>query len=153
MWRWGIRAAALIAGGGALTIGFGANQRIADSRLIPMLVGVVAIATAAFAGSMAGHHSYVLLVFSGLAAAIYGVLTIRNTGMAWVGQQAAVSLFVSSAFPSDLRGSAVRAGLMAAGGMVQLLATSAGLAAAAGPGQGPAGGFSAGLRDAASLAV
>ena len=118
---------ALIAGGGALTIGFGANQRIGDSRLIPMLVGVVAIASAAFAGTMAGHHSYVLLLFSGVAAAIYGVLTIRNTGMAWVGQQAAVSLLVSSAFPSDLRGSAIRAGLMATGGMVQVLATSAGL--------------------------
>lgn len=118
---------ALIAGGGALTIGFGANQRIADSRLIPMLVGVFAISTAALAGTIAGHHGYSLLAFSAVAAAIYGVLTVRNTGMAWVGQQAAVALFVASAFPSGVRGSLVRAGLMAAGGLVQVVFTSAGL--------------------------
>jgi len=36
----------LIAGGGAFTIGFGANQRIADSRLIPMIAAVIGCSTA-----------------------------------------------------------------------------------------------------------
>ena len=118
---------ALIAGGGALTIGFGANQRIADSRLIPMLVGVFAISTATLAGTVAGNRGYLLLLFSGLAAAIYGVLTMRNTGIAWVGQQAAVALFVASAFPGTRNDWMVRGGLMAAGGLVQVVFTSVGL--------------------------
>ena len=48
----------LIAGGGAFTIGFGANQRIADSRLIPMLVAVFGCSTATLAGTIAGHKDY-----------------------------------------------------------------------------------------------
>ncbi len=118
---------ALIASGGALTIGFGANQRIADSRVQPMIFAVLATATAAFAGTVAGHSGYTLLLFSAISAAIYGVLTVRNSGFAWVGQQASVALFVASAFPSGLRGSFTRAGLIALGGIVQILFTSAGL--------------------------
>ena len=45
----------LIAAGGAFTIGFGANQRIADSRLIPMIVAVFGCSTATLAGTVAGH--------------------------------------------------------------------------------------------------
>ena len=118
---------ALIAGGGALTIGFGANQRIADSRVRPMLLAVFAMATAAFAGTVVGHRGFTLVFFSAISAAIYGVLTVRNSGIAWVGQQASVALFVASAFPSNLHGSFTRAGLIALGGMVQILFTSAGL--------------------------
>ena len=118
---------ALIASGGALTIGFGANQRIADSRVRPMIFGVFATATAAFAGTIAGHRGFTLVLFSAISAAIYGVLTVRNSGVAWVGQQASVALFVASAFPSNLRGSFTRAGLIALGGVIQVLFTSAGL--------------------------
>lgn len=118
---------ALISGGGALTIGFGANQRIADSRLWPMIFGVFATATAAFAGTVVGHRGFTLVLFSAISAAIYGVLTVRNSGIAWVGQQASVALFVASAFPSNLHGSFERAGLIALGGVVQILFTTAGL--------------------------
>ena len=117
----------LIAGAGAFTIGFGANQRIGDSRIVPMLLGTFAMAAATLAGSVAGHRGYALLIASGLAGAIYGVLTIRNAGLAWVGQQACVALFVSSAFQSGPRAALTRAGLTVAGGMVQLLFMSAAL--------------------------
>jgi hypothetical protein len=62
-----------------------------------------------------------------VAAAIYGVLTIRNAGLAWVGQQAAITLFVASAFPMGTRGALTRTGLIAAGGMIQTVLTTAGL--------------------------
>lgn len=119
--------AALVAGGGALTIGFGPNQRICDSRLIPMLFGLFAISTATFAGTVVGHKGYQIVLASVVSAAIYGVLTIRNAGLAWVGQQASVALFVASAFPSGLRGGLARAGLILAGGLVQTVVTSLGL--------------------------
>lgn len=115
---------ALIAGGGALTIGFGANQRISDSRLLPMLLAILAMATATLAGTLAGHAGTALLIASGVSAAIYGLLTVRHAGLAWVGQQAAISLFVASAFPSGPRPALVRAGLIALGGVIQVLITS-----------------------------
>ncbi len=117
----------LIAGGGALTIGFGANQRIADSRLLPMIAAVFATSTATPAGTLAGHRSYALLLAAAVSAFIYGVLTSRNTGLSWVGQQASVALLVASAFPTGPRLAFTRAGLIAAGGVLQILITSAGL--------------------------
>lgn len=117
----------LIAGGGAFTIGFGANQRIADSRLIPMIVAVFACSTATLAGTIAGHRDFWLVFCAAGSALIYGVLTTRNAGWAWVGQQASVALLIASAFPTPLRPALVRAGLIAAGGTVQVLFTSAGL--------------------------
>ena len=118
---------ALVAAGGALTIGFGANQRIADSRLLPMILAIAAMASATLAGSIAGHKGYILILASAVSAAIYGMLTMRNAGLAWVGQQASIALFVSSAFHADLKLSTVRAGLIVLGGTVQLLITSLGL--------------------------
>jgi len=118
---------ALIAGGGAFTIGFGANQRIADSRLVPMLAAIFACASATLAGTLVGHHGYALVLAASGSAFIYGVLTAQNTGLAWVGQQASVALFVASAFPSSPRPAFIRAGLILAGGALQLLVTSIGL--------------------------
>jgi len=117
----------LIAGGGAFTIGFGANQRIADSRLIPMIVAVFGCSTATLAGTIAGHKDFWLIIAASGSALIYGVLTTRNAGLSWVGQQASVALLVASAFPTAAKPALIRAGLVAAGGIVQLVITSAGL--------------------------
>lgn len=119
--------AGLIAGGGALTIGFGANQRIADSRLMPMIAAVFSTSTAALAGTLAGHRGYALVLAAAASAFLYGLLTARHTGLSWVGQQASVALLVASAFPTGPRQAFIRAGLIAAGGVVQILITSAGL--------------------------
>lgn len=118
---------ALVAGGGALTVGFGANQRISDSRLLPMLFAVFAMASATLAGTLVGHRGFTLLVAAGISSAIYGILTIRHAGLAWVGQQASVALFVASAFPVGPRAALVRAGLIVLGGSVQILITTLGL--------------------------
>ncbi len=117
----------LISGGGAFTIGFGANQRIADSRLRPMLFAIFAMASATLIGTVVGHIGITLVVASAASAAIYGLLTIRDAGLAWVGQQASVALFVASAYPSAPRPALIRAGLILLGGSVQLLFTSLGL--------------------------
>jgi hypothetical protein len=118
---------ALLAAGGAFTVGFGANQRISDSRLLPIVLAIFAMSTATLAGTLVGHRGYALILASAVAAAIYGVLTIRHSGLAWVGQQAAVTLFVSSAFPLGPHAAFLRAGLTALGGVVQLLITAFGL--------------------------
>lgn len=119
--------AGLIAGGGAFTIGFGANQRIADSRLWPMITAIVCMAVATLLGTLAGHRGYALIVTAGLFSAMYGVLTSRHAGLAWVGQQASVALFVASGYPTGPRPALIRAGLIVAGGVLQILVTSTGL--------------------------
>ena len=117
----------LLAGGGAFTIGFGANQRIADSRLIPMIAAVFATSIATLFGTLAGHHSYWLVIAAGVSAAICGFLTVRDTGLSWVGQQASIAMLVASAYPTGPKSAFIRAGLIAAGGVVQVLFTTAGL--------------------------
>lgn len=117
----------LIAGGGAFTIGFGANQRIADSRVVPMIAAVIACSAATLVGTLAGHKTLWPVLAAGVSAFIYGLLTTRNKGLSWVGQQASVALVVASAFPTSLKPALVRAGLIAAGGVVQLVITTAGL--------------------------
>ena len=115
---------ALIAGGGALTVGFGVNQCIADSRILPMLAAIIAISSATFAGTVVGHKGYELVVAASISAAIYGILTVRHAGLAWVGQQASIALFVASAFPQDLFHGLQRAGIIALGGIVQMILTT-----------------------------
>ena len=117
-------SAGLIAGGGAMTIGFGVNQRIADSRVAPMLFGTLAIGISTLVGMTVGHNGYSLLIAAAVWSFLYGLLTARAAGIAWVGQQAAITLFVTSAFPAGPRGALDRALLMLAGGTLQVLVTS-----------------------------
>jgi hypothetical protein len=119
--------AALIAGGGAFTVGFGANQRISDSRVLPMLLATVWMALATLTGTMVGHRGFALLAASAVAALVYGFLTIRTAGLAWVGQQAAVALFVASAFPESPKPALERAALIVAGGLIQTVMTTTAL--------------------------
>jgi hypothetical protein len=119
--------AGLIAGGGAFTVGFGPNQRINDSRLTPMISAVLGVTAATLVGTLAGHHNYTLVVAAAICAYIYGELTARHTGLAWVAQQSSIALLVASAFPTGPGPALERAGLLAAGGVLQLVITTAGL--------------------------
>jgi uncharacterized membrane protein YccC len=54
----------------------------------------------------------------------YGMLTIREGGYAWVGQQCVVMLIVGSAFPASAKPAAERSLLVLAGGALQVLSSS-----------------------------
>jgi hypothetical protein len=88
---------------------------------------VFGCSTATLAGTVAGHKDIWLIIAASGSAFIYGVLTTRNAGLSWVGQQASVALLIASAFPTGPKPALIRAGLIAAGGAVQVLFTSAGL--------------------------
>ncbi len=117
-------SAGLIAGSGAFTVGFGVNQRIADSRLWPMIAATLAMFASTVAGMLAGHTGVTLLVAAALWSFAYGLLTGRAAGLGWVGQQAAVMMLVTSAFPADLRHALLRGLLILLGGATQVLITS-----------------------------
>jgi hypothetical protein len=116
--------AALIATGGAFTVGFGAKQNIDDSRLLPMILSTLGIGVATFTGMVAGHTNFILVLFASLEGFVYGMLSLRQPGVSWVGQQTLVFLLVSSAFPFSPRAAAIRSALVMAGGALQILTSS-----------------------------
>ena len=117
-------AAGLIAGGGAMTVGFGVNQRIAESRIWPMIAATLVMAFSTFIGMTAGHHGTTLLIVSTLWALNYGLLTALAPGISWVGQQAAVFLFIASAFPATPHAALLRSSLILLGGAIQIVICS-----------------------------
>lgn len=116
----GHEKAGLIVGAGAMQIGFGLNQRIADSRLSPMIWATLAMGLSAFVGVVVGHRGYALVVAAAVWAFAYGILTARAAGVAWVGQQAAVVLLVTSAFPASAEEAVNRGLLTMLGGALQV---------------------------------
>jgi hypothetical protein len=116
--------AALIATGGAFSVGFGAKQEIDESHLLPMLLVTLGIGTGTFVGMVAGHTNFILVLIAGCAGFIYGMLSLRQAGVSWVGQQSTVFLLVASAFPFSPRAAAIRSLLVMAGGALQIIISS-----------------------------
>jgi hypothetical protein len=113
--------AALIAAGGAATTGYGIKQRIEGTSLLPMLFVSFGMAAATFVGMVAGHSTLWLVPIAASAAFVYGLLTSAQPGWGWVAQQCVVTLLVASAFPFSPKAAAVRASLIFAGSVLQLL--------------------------------
>jgi Fusaric acid resistance protein-like len=116
--------AALIVAGGAFTIGFGAKQHIDESRFLPMILGSLGIGLATFIGMVAGHTNFLLVFIAAGAAFVYGMLSLRQAGISWVGQQSIVFLLVASAYPFSPRAAAIRSALVMAGGALQIISSS-----------------------------
>lgn len=114
----------LLVGAGAMQIGFGMNQRIADSRLWPMIGATFAMTLSTFVGMAVGHTGYGVVLAATIWSFCYGVMTFEAAGIAWVGQQAAVTLLVTSAFPATIENAAQRAVLTFGGGFLQIGLTS-----------------------------
>src|SRR5580698_916691 len=55
-------AAGMIAGGGAMTVGFGAKQNIDNSLLLPMIFAALGISFSTFLGMVVGHTNFALVV-------------------------------------------------------------------------------------------
>jgi hypothetical protein len=117
-------AAGMIAGGGAMTVGFGAKQSIDDSRLLPMLFVSIGMTFAAFLGVVIGYTNYLLVPMAALWGFGYGMLTTREEGYSWVGQQCVITFLVASAFPASIGPACDRALLILAGGGVQVISSA-----------------------------
>jgi hypothetical protein len=114
----------MIAAGGAMSVGFGAKETINDSRLLPMLFVSLGMALAAFLGVIIGHTNFFLVAMAALWGFGYGMLTTRETGYSWVGQQCVVTFLVASAFPAPVKAAGDRALLILAGGAIQILSSA-----------------------------
>ena len=114
----------MIAAGGAMTAGFGAKQSIDDSRLLPMVFVSLGMAFAAFLGVVVGHTNLLLVPIAALWGFGYGMLTRREAGYSWVGQQCVITFLVASAFPASVEDALDRALLILAGGALQVLSAA-----------------------------
>ncbi len=114
----------MIAAGGAMTAGFGAKQSIDDSRLLPMVFVSLGMAFAAFLGVVIGHTNLLLVPIAALWGFGYGMLTRREAGYRWVGQQCVIIFLVASAFPASVEDALGRALLILAGGALQVLSAA-----------------------------
>src|SRR5215470_6044602 len=117
-------AAGMIAAGGAMTVGFGAKQSIDDSRLLPMLFASIGMTFAAFLGVVIGYTNYILVPMAALWGFGYGMLTTREEGYSWVGQQCVITFLVASAFPASVGPACDRALLILAGGTIQVISSA-----------------------------
>ncbi len=116
--------AGLIAAGGAFTVGFGAKQHIDDSQFLPMILVTLGTGAATFLGMVAGHTNVSLVLIAAGAGFVYGMLSLRQAGVSWVGQQFIVFLLVASGFPFSPRAAALRSSLVMAGGALQIISSS-----------------------------
>lgn len=105
-------------------MGFGAKQSIDDTPLLPMLFVSLGMTFAAFLGVAIGYTNYFLVAMSALWGFGYGMLTAREAGYSWVGQQCVITFLVASAFPAPIKAAGDRALLILAGGTLQLISSA-----------------------------
>jgi hypothetical protein len=89
-----------------------------------MIFASFGMAFSTFVGMVAGHTDFTIVLIAALWGFGYGLLTSREAGYGWVGQQCLVTLLVASAFPFSAREAILRALLILAGGALQVVNSS-----------------------------
>jgi hypothetical protein len=112
---------AAVAVSGAFTVGFGTFQQFTKHRVAPMLSAWVGIGGAAFLGTLAGNSTTTMTLAAMVFAFWCGLLPALGMGAFWIGQQCAFFLFVAGAYPGGVDQGLGRAGLVMAGGLVQIV--------------------------------
>jgi len=111
----------LVAAGGAMSVGFGAWQRISESRALPLLCAAFGMAFAAALGTLVGNGAISVALTIGAWGFLSGLLWALDAGVWWVCLQCGIALLIAAAFPNDLPGAALRGCLVLTGGLLQAL--------------------------------
>ncbi len=111
---------ALIAAGGALTVGFGAFQHLTRLRVAPMLLATAGIGVSAAVGTMASGVTFLEAGTAGVWGFGLGLFTALGTASWWVLLQGAIALVIAATFPADLLHAGLRAALVMGGGVMQM---------------------------------
>lgn len=115
----GHRLQAVVAAGGAFTVGLGTMQRFTRFSLAPMLLACVGMMASAWAGSMLGGSTVALLLASAAWAAVTGIASLLGPGATWISLQWSIALFIAGGFPGAAQ-AFDRALLVGAGGLIQI---------------------------------
>jgi hypothetical protein len=116
----GHESAGAIAAGSAFTVGFAIFHEALASSLLSMAICTLAIASGALAGSLGAPHTWIVILFTLLAAVNYGLLSGISPTAGWVGQQAATYVIVAAYFPKGPHYAVGRAEMVLAGGALQM---------------------------------
>jgi uncharacterized membrane protein YccC len=119
-------AAGMVAASGALSVGFGAYQQLSSMRALPMILAALGMALSALAGSVLGDHPLAFAAMLALWAGFCGLVTSLGAGAWWTVLQWVIALLVASSRPGSVMAGLDRAGLVLAGGALQILIVSAG---------------------------
>jgi hypothetical protein len=107
--------------GGALTVGSGVYQRIGRSQIGPMVLATLGMGVSASVGTLAGLSPVALVAAVAVWGFAAGIMPVLDGGGQWIGQQCAIALLVASSFPGTLNHALIRGGLVAAGGVLQII--------------------------------
>jgi hypothetical protein len=117
-------AAAVLATGGAFSVGFGAFQRVGRLHVAPMLLAALAMAVSTAVGTVAANDAYADAACVTVAGFVLGLGTGFGTGPWWVLLQGAIFLVVAGSVPGGVQEGLARAALVAGGGAVQTLSVA-----------------------------
>jgi fusaric acid resistance family protein len=106
---------------GALSVGFGSFQDAEHGRVPAMFLAAIGMAASLFIGSIAGYSTAASVGVAATWGLASGLLTALGPAAAFVGLQAAVGVLVALAFPAAATAAAQRAGLVVAGGLLEIL--------------------------------
>jgi hypothetical protein len=113
--------AGMVAASGAMSVGFGAFQRLGHSRVTPMFWASVGMAVSTAVGSLATHSWVALGLNAAAVGLLYGLMTAVSGGTAWISLQCAIFALVATGYPATPMVVMQRALLILAGGLLQLV--------------------------------
>ena len=109
----------MAAAAGAMSVGFGAFQRVRWFRAAPMLLASIGMGVSTLAGSLAGQSVLGVAAVAIVWGFVYGLLMEAGSGVSWVGLQCVIIALVASGYPVTVQQGFNRAGLTLAGGLLQ----------------------------------
>jgi hypothetical protein len=120
LWR-GHLSAGVLTSVGAVSVGFGAFQRMTRFAWAPMVLAAFGMASATWLGSVLGAHTVTATLAVGVAGLLLGLITPLGTGAWWTALQWTIGLIVCGAYSVGIDQSYERAGLVLLGGSLQAL--------------------------------
>lgn len=112
---------AAVAVGSAFAVGFGASRDLGGRRWAAMRTALIGMTLATLIGSTFGAHLVVIAALAFLAAAVAAALVLIDEDLWWVCLQVVIALLVSAAYAGPPSQAFGRAGLVLAGGALQIL--------------------------------
>jgi hypothetical protein len=115
-------AGGAMAASGAVAVGFGAFHRLATNRTLPLGFAIFSMAISMLAGAAAHRAGWVAdVAVTALWGWIFGLVTTLGWGAWWIGLQGIVALLVLGSIPDSLHATVRDAGLILAGGAIQIV--------------------------------
>lgn len=112
---------AMVVTGAAFSVGFGSFRVSGRMRWQIMAAVTSGLMLAAFAGSLLGHSLALTVLAEAALAALCGALSLYHQNWWWSVLQLVIAFVLASYYPNDLAGAAERAGLVAMGGLAQIV--------------------------------